>query len=298
MKNRSACLILLFLFLAGCGQSSSHTATKFISADEVGTHWAKPIAGSERVGMGGRGPENEALAGGKLPDNRKIIYSADLSIVVEDFDPVESAVASLVKKHDGLIADSTINTQNRERRKGEWKIRVPVAKFDAFLGEAGSIGIPVSRSRNAQDVTEEYVDVEARITNKKKLEARILELLERPDDKIQHVIEVEKELGRVREEIERMEGRIRYLKDKVDLTTVNLSIAEEKEYRAPEAPTFSNRVKSAWANSVTRIKDGFEDAVVWSVANAFAILVALVIGFFVIGWIRSNFRKWYAARSN
>jgi hypothetical protein len=235
------------------------------------------------------GAESESL-----PDNRKIIYTADLSIVVENFDPVENGIAKLVKKFNGFIADSTIDTQNKQSRRGDWTVRIPVAKFDDFLNAAGSIGVPVSRSQNARDVTEEYVDVEARIVNKKKLEARILELLERPDDKIQHVIEVEKELGRVREEIERMEGRIRYLKDKVDLTTVNISIWEEKEYQPSQAKTFSNRVSSAWNRSVTRSQRGIEDAAVWGVGNILPIVFWSLVGIVAYFVCKRFYRKWRA----
>lgn len=280
-------LILSFAIMVGCSERS-YTKVASKSYD------MSPQVRSESAklgGMAGMGGMEAELDDQRKPDNRKIIHTAKLSIVVENFDPVESSIAKIVKDYGGFISDSNIDTKNKKRRRGDWTVRIPVSKFESFLDEAGSIGVPVSRSRNAQDVTEEYVDVEARIANKKKLEARILELLERPDDKIQHVIEVEKELGRVREEIERMEGRMRYLTDRIALTTVELTIWEEKEYRPAESPTFSNRIASAWGSSITRTQRGFEDFAVWAVANAFVLLAWLVVGLVAWRYARRFYRK-------
>lgn len=218
--------------------------------------------------------------------------------MVDNFDPVEAAIERLVQDADGFIADANVDVKNRKGRRGNWTIRVPVANFDAFLNKAGSIGIPVSRSRNAEDVTEEYVDIEARIANKKKLEARIIELLDRPDDKIQHVIEVERELGRVREEIERMEGRIRYFKDRIELTTVSISVREEQEYVPPENPGFSNRITRAWNGSLVNTKRGAEDFAVWFVGNLLAIIFWLTIALIVLWLIRRVLKKNWPASSS
>ena len=273
--------LMVFLLFCGCSSESYKTADQSftsINSAEIPAAIRDPAyAGMPRMGTGRQG-KSDSDSPQASQANRKIIYSADLSIVVEEFDLVESSVTGLVKKFGGFIADANIDTQNRKSRRGEWKVRIPISKFEPFLSETGSLGVVVSRSQQAQDVTDEYVDVKARISNKKKLEARILELLERPDDKIQHVIEVEKELGRVREEIERMEGRMRYLNDKIELTTVKLSIREEKEYRPAAQPSFSGRIAKAWNSSMTRTQRFFEDTAVWLVGNALPIVFCSSIG--------------------
>lgn len=229
--------------------------------------------------------------------NRKIIYSADLAIVVEDFDPVESAILGLVKKHGAFIADASMGAHNREKRSGTWTIRTPADSFDDFLAEVGDLGVVVERKRNSEDVTDEYVDVRARIVNKKKLEARIIKLLERPDDKIQHVIEVERELGRVREDIERMEGRIRYLSNRVELTTVTIAVTEEKEPLPQVATSFSGRVSQAWKSSLLGARRGFENFVVWLAGNVFVIAVWAMVGLIVLLIARRLIKKDRAARA-
>lgn len=208
---------------------------------------------------------------------RKIIYTATMEIVVEVFDDVEKKISEMVKKHNGFVSSANLGRMQGERRSGEWTVRIPVDQYDLFLNAAGNIGVPASRNQTASDVTEEFVDLDARIANKKKLEARIVELLDRPDDKIQHVIEVERELARVREHIERMEGRLRYLKDQTAMTTVTLRVREERDYVPPQAPTLSNRVDNAWTTSLIRLRQFGENAIVTIVANAIG------FGIFVLG---------------
>ena len=279
-------LVLLILLCCGCAGSNEYaeaTASKSQKA-QYDASGGRPLR--MRANAEGEDSDEQNIS------NRKIIFSADLSIVVDNFDPVEAEIERIVQQADGFIADAKVDTKNRQGRRGNWTVRIPVSNFDAFLNKAGSIGILVSRARKAEDVTEEYVDIEARIANKKKLEARIIELLERPDDKIQHVIEVERELGRVREEIERMEGRIRFLKDRVELTTVRISVKEVQEYVPPENPGFSNRIARAWNGSLVNTKRAAEDAAVWLVGNLFAIIfwltIALIVAWLVRRVLKSN----------
>ena len=169
---------LLFSILLGCG-SDYHSSAKRRTSDSYAPAVAAEAANSYMKTLEDWDKEGE-FTGDESPtrssaiDNRKIIYLANLQLVVENFDPVESAIRSLVKKHGAFIADATMGARNSQRRTGTWTIRTPADSFDDFLTGAGGIGVVVSRSRNSQDVTEEYVDIQARITNKKKLEARII----------------------------------------------------------------------------------------------------------------------------
>ena len=241
-----------------------------------------------RAAGGATGLEGESLeeldlskvqddASAEANENRRIIYSATLQVVVPKFDEVETLISNLVAKHNGFVAFSKLDRMQGEQRTGTWTVRIPVDQYDAFLNAAGEIGVPESRHQDAADVTEEFVDLEARILNKKKLEARIIELLERPDDKLQHVIEVERELARIREEIERMEGRIRYLKDRTTLTTVTIAVREEQDYVPPAAPSFGSRVSNAWSSSLLNTKRFFENAVVFAAANVISFAIFLVV---------------------
>ena len=143
---------------------------------------------------------------------------------------------------------------------------------------------------SAQDVTEEFVDLEARIANKKRLEERIVELLKDSSDKIKDVIEVERELARVRGEIEQMEGRLRYLTNRTELTTVTISAREVREYVPPEALKFVGRVAQAWGNSLLSLKVLGENVAVTLVYTFPWLLVLGIVLAPPIWYVRKNNR--------
>ena len=182
---------------------------------------------------------------------RKIIYSADIDLVVEKFDPVPDRVEALVKQFGGFVASSNVSGSPGYPRSGEWTLRVPVESYEGFLAAVRELGWEIQRvSVDSKDVTEEFYDVEARIRNKKKTEERLLDLLENAAGELEDILTVERELSRVREEIERVEGRLRVLKDLTSLTTINLSVNEIKDYVPEESPSYSTRVRRSFQGSI------------------------------------------------
>ncbi len=95
------------------------------------------------------------------------------------------------------------------------------------------------------DVTEEYIDVEARLANSKRLEERIVELLEERSGKLADILEIERELARVRETIERIEGQLRYLSNQTSLATITIELREQKDYVPPEPISFASQSKAS-----------------------------------------------------
>jgi hypothetical protein len=197
---------------------------------------------------------------------RKIIYTATITLVVEDFSKTESAVLELVQRFGGYVAASHVDRTQGDRRSGNWTVRVPVERFNAFLAAAADLGVPENQVTQAQDVSEEFVDLEARLKNKREIERRIVKLLEDRSGDIKDVIAVESELGRVREEIERMEGRLRYLTNRTALTTVTINAREERDYVPPQAPTFTAQIGQTWTGSVDALKSAGKAVTLTAVA--------------------------------
>lgn len=185
---------------------------------------------------------------------RKIIYVANVELVVEDFTPVVDKVSALVKKFDGFVADSSLSGTAGSSRRGTWKIRIPVANFDSFVAGTKGLGELISAGTSSDDVSEEYYDVDARIRNKTKEEERLIKLLEERPGKLEDVIAIERELSRVREEVERLEGRLRMLVDLTSLTTVTLSIQEIRGYEPAEAPTLATRINRSFGGSLDSLR--------------------------------------------
>jgi hypothetical protein len=209
--------------------------------------------------------------------SRRIIYEADLTVIVKDVGAAEKELLAQLKELGGYIADATVNRTHGEQLSGQWRVRIPVDKFDVFLDKISRLGITENRRQTAQDVTEEFVDLEAQIANKKKLEERILGLLEKSTGKIADVIAVEHELGRIRNEIERMEGRLKFLSNRTDMTTVSISFREEQEYVPEQAPTLSSRIGEAWDTSLTSLGEFGERFLLATVAAFPWIAVASVL---------------------
>ncbi len=208
---RTVIFSAIALALAGCGESGVNTrnfAAPSGSAAPAEKAAARPEAGD---------PLKAAAAG------RKIIYNARVDLVTEDLSAFESKLHRLVAASKGYVADSQVSGKAGDRRDATWKVRVPVDAYDSFLAGAKSLGELVSVKADAQDVSEEYFDVEARLANKKVEEQRLIKLLTDATGKLEEILKVEHELSRVREEVERFEGRLRALANLTSLTTVTIS---------------------------------------------------------------------------
>jgi hypothetical protein len=209
--------------------------------------------------------------------SRRIIYEADLAVVVKDVSAAEKELLAQLKELGGYIAEATVNRVQGEQLSGQWRVRIPVDKFEDFLDSISRLGVTENRRQTAQDVTEEYVDLEAQIANKQKLEERIIGLLEKSTGKISDVIAVEHELGRIRNEIERMEGRLKYLSNRTEMTTVSIAFREEQEYVPEQAPTLSSRVGETWDSSLTSLGEFGERLLLATVAASPWIAITSVI---------------------
>lgn len=258
-------VLLLTLFAVGCGRAD--VAREYARKSSAVPAAEAPALGLAQSSSGGKPAENAEPALAAL--ERKIIYTANVDLVVEDFTPAAAQVDALVKRFNGFIANSKVAGAAGESRSGEWTLRIPVANFDAFLQAAqGSLGEVRSVARDSRDVSEEFYDVEARIRNKRQEETRLLKLLEEKTGTLEDVLGIERELSRVREEIERHEGRMRVLADLTSLTTVTLAIEEVRHYVPEQATTFRDRVSRAFHESLWSMRQAGENFVVGLVGTA------------------------------
>lgn len=208
---------------------------------------------------------------------QKIIYRATLVLDVQDFSATEKQVAAALQKYGGYVAEFREDRQSGQQRGGRWLVRVPTEQFRPFLDAAASWGVAQRREVQAEDVGEEFVDLTARLKNKQQLESRLLELVAERTDAVKDVIAMEAELSRVREEIERIQGRLRYLSDRIALTTIDITAYERREYQPPQAPTFPQRVAGTFFQSIEMLQNFGEMCVISLVAMAPWLLALLVL---------------------
>ncbi|WP_164102941.1 DUF4349 domain-containing protein [Candidatus Laterigemmans baculatus] len=279
---------LLGVSLLGCGAEQESASRVGFERD---TQSAADSAAPGEAASQSEGATDGSDSAAAAQQARRIIYDTRLSLVVEDYQDFETQIVRLVEEYGGFVAHSETNRRFRDRQSGTWTVRVPVDAYSEFLTGVTSLGFAESRRENAQDVTEEFVDIEARIGNKRELEQRILTMLEERTGKLTDVLEIERELSRVREEIERMEGRLRYLSDRTSLATITIDCREEQEYTPPAAPTFASRVTRAWNGSLELLRIVSENLLVVLVAVAPWLLVAALPALLVWVIVRRRRRR-------
>ncbi|MEX2154713.1 MAG: DUF4349 domain-containing protein [Gemmatimonadaceae bacterium] len=217
-----------------------------------------------------------------------IIRNGDVSVQVDSLEAAMNAVRSLATSLGGYIGNVSVNTGEHQVRSASLEMKVPVNRFDDAMAGMKPLGKVQRSTATAQDVGEEFVDVTARTANAKRLEARLVDLLASRTARLQDVLAVERELARVREEIERYEGRIRYLTTHVSTSTIVATVHE----KAPLVATRPghNPIRLAfvnmWRNAVR--------FVAWSIeALGVAIPLALIGLIAFKGWqlIRASSRS-------
>jgi hypothetical protein len=187
--------------------------------------------------------------------DRRVIRSADLDLVVSDVRAATRNAREIVADHGGYEASSNASVLSDSRERASITFEVPSDTFDIVLNDLrdGSQVIRVEHeSTSSQDVTEEFVDLQSRLTNLKATEARFIELLEGAST-ISEVMNVESEISRIRGEIERIQGRINYLEQRTDYSSIHVSfeeIEDEEEIVAGTGFTPGGTAREAWNQSM------------------------------------------------
>jgi hypothetical protein len=188
-----------------------------------------------------------------------IIRTGNAYIEVDSLESAIAQVRQLAEAAGGYVANSSIQTGEGQQRQATLEIKVPSNQYDQAVGGLAGIGKLISSSTNAQDVGEEFVDVTARVTNARRMEARLVNLLATRTGKLEDVLAVERELARVREEIERYEGRLRFLRTQVSMSTLSITVSEPGPVVGqPGSNVVVEALKQAWRNSVMVVAGGIE----------------------------------------
>jgi Domain of unknown function (DUF4349) len=192
-------------------------------------------------------PPKEAL---KQSQERKLIKNGTLSFETNDVEKTRKEIEKLYQEFNGYIASEN-HFNYGERLQHEQEIRIPAQNFDPFIQKLEQLGTKVeNKNISTQDVTEEFIDVEARLKTKKDLEARYRELLKFAK-KVDEMLSIENQIGNVRAEIESMEGRLNYLKNQVAFSTIKITYYELTGVDFGFASKFVHSLKNGWDNLLT-----------------------------------------------
>jgi hypothetical protein len=177
---------------------------------------------------GGNKAERSMLPAAVTPaDSRKLIRNAQLDLRVANYEAAVQRLTTFAAEEHGFIATQNSAKLPNGKLQGTVVIKVVPENLDRFLQKARGLGELKNQTLGTEDVTKAYFDTDARLRNAKRMEDRLLEMLQKKTGKVSDLLEVEKELGRVREQIEQMQGELKYYDALVQYATVTVTIAEK-----------------------------------------------------------------------
>jgi hypothetical protein len=186
--------------------------------------------------------------------DRLLIRTGEMSIEVETLDTAVAAVAAAVRAVGGFVTNTSTFTTDAQRQ-ATIETKVPAARFDAAVERLRAVGEVQSVQVSVQDVGEEYTDVAARMANARRLETRLINLLATRTGRLEDVLNVERELARVREEVERYAGRLQYLRQHAALSTLTVRLYEPGSVvgSEPVLGVIADAFAQAWRNFVALV---------------------------------------------
>lgn len=226
-------LILLcsvILFISSCKSNTDRYSDKYAALSNVAIdEEVVPIARQMAEPPPAPVPPGE-ISTGSTPIEKKIIRDGNVGVEVDDYKLFRIKVDSVVASLNGYISNDNLYN-NDESINCDLVVRIPEKNFDRFLsyldrGEAKTLYKNVS----SRDVTEEFIDIEARLKNKKSIEKRYAQLLSKARS-VKDILEIEEKLRVIREEIESTQGRLNYLSSQVSFSTIHLSIIQKIDFK-------------------------------------------------------------------
>jgi hypothetical protein len=280
----AALAALATLALTGCNKRD-HEPPAFAGG---AAHAAEPAAivadaPADDGGSGGLGGGEAA----KPADPRKIIRTGRLALTVETYDEARAGIEALVAEAGGFVDSTRVTHHEGVVGRATIVVRIPAAGFGAILPRLRALGRVEAESTDASDVTGQYVDVAARLASARTLEHRLLELVAARAGTIGEVLEVERELARVRGVVEQYEQRIRSWDDQVALSTLTVELAtRQPAIPAPGEPGFGSRASGAFADSIAALEEAGTSLVIFAIA--LAPWLPLLVPGFLLGrrWLR------------
>jgi len=230
----------------------SHEDAKTLSTTVAPAKMAQPEA-TETLGFS-TSPENfvraevaeQKLAETPVPElaNRKLIRNATVELEIVSFDDAVQKITAFANEDRGYVATTNSQKQANGKLRGQVIVKVLPENLDRILQKLRGLGELKNQTLGTEDVTKAYFDTDARLKNAHIMEQRLIDMLNTKTGKVSDLLQVEKELGRVREDIEKMQGELKYWDSQVQFATVTISLAE-KDMEEPAAFLIKERSQLA-----------------------------------------------------
>jgi len=269
-------LLLLAVAFSGCSREAAYEQTAQTRANKAELTDTSRQAGqtttAQPVSLVAADSAETVAAGA----DRKIIKNAELTLEVTSPNDAQRSVASIAESQGGFVVTSeTKISENHDpaKRTVEVKliVRVPANQFDAALAAIEKLSTNViHRGISGSDVTEEFIDLEARIRTQKALELQFIEIMKQAGN-ISDALEVQRQIAGVRTEIEKLDGRRRFLENRASLSTITVDL-KSPVLIAVNTSSFGRSLRESVSDSV-----GVASAIVLGLTRFFIVMVPIVV---------------------
>lgn len=302
-------LITLLLLTAACGAAGDNLLAPASQSVSGGAEEAEMAVAEEPLESPGVAadyadgepvPLEDYLANAvAAQEQRVVIYTGNISLVVKDTREAVDAISALVDEQGGFVSGSNI-FQSGEALRGSVTIRVPAERYQDTLARLREMALRVERENTStEDVTEEFTDLQARKTNLEFTESALQQLLEERQrvGSTSDILEVHRELTNIRGQIEQIEGRLRYLANQSALSTITIELTPDILYQPIQVAGWQPRgVAKEALQALIAALQGLGNIVIWAVVFVLPLLLVLLIPLVIAFWVIRFFVKRRKAR--
>ena len=227
-----------------------------------------------------------------VPEVPMIARTAGLTLTTKEFDKTRAAVEEILKRHNGYMGGLKVSAPADAGRTLTATLRVPAQQLDAAMAELKKLGRVEDESQGGEEVTQQYVDLQARLANGIHTEQRLTEILRTRTGKLQDVLKVELEIDRVRGEIEQMQAEKKELTKRVAFATLNASVKEEYQAKLQGAPpSTGSRFRNAAVDGYNTVVEGLIGIGLFLLSAGPSLLLWGAILFFPVRWAWKKLRR-------
>jgi Domain of unknown function (DUF4349)/Putative zinc-finger len=293
-----AVIVVMILIIGIPGRQGSHKPATPVGFSRLDLY-AKlepSVSTSQTVDQGGEPapppPPGDEL---KAPENvgQMIVQTASLNILATNYDEASAAIEKLAAAHGGYVEKLGARAHTGNARALSATLRIPTKQLEGFLADVRKLGHVEEETRSNEEVSDQYVDLQARLKSARATEQRLIELLGTRTGKLQDVLEAERELARIRGEIEGMQGQSAILVHRVNYATVQVDLSEEYRRVLGSGPiSTGTKIRNAAVEGFTNLEEGAVALVVFVFAVGpsllFWLAILLLPGWFI--WKRFRVR--------
>lgn len=217
-------------------------------------------------------------------DDQKIIKTANIDLEVQDVPATRDALQAIAAANGGYVGSLSMNRYSSDRLYASLVMRVPASAFDQALSSITALGTLMSQSVQADDVTEEYVDLQAQRTALVNQLAQYQRIMEKAEN-VSEIMEVQVQIERVQVEIDRIDGRLKYLNSRIDYATLTVSFREPEPVGSRAGPSITSVINQAIAGFV-------------GVTAALVVIVISLIPVIILALVIYAIYRWWKGRKN